>query len=135
MSLHAPRWLAWLAAPMIALPVILVHPGEQPVHPAEGSVDMGHESFSTRHVTVPLGGSVLMRNDSAWLHVIVPGTEARTVPQLGLPRLGTQGDHVSETGDVWRLGPFTHPGHFRLTCSLHPEMNLTVDVVERDATG
>jgi plastocyanin len=134
MSLHASRWLAWLAAPMIALPLALTHPDEEPAHPADGSVDMGHESFSTRHVTVPVGGSVLLRNDSAWLHVVVPGTDARTVPQDGLPPLGAPGGHVAESGDVWALGPFPRPGHFRLTCSLHPEMNLTVDVVDRPGT-
>jgi hypothetical protein len=120
---------------MIALPLALVHPGEEPGHPTDGSVDMGHESFSTRHVTVPLGGSLLMRNDSAWLHVIVPGEEGRSVPQAGLPRLGAPDGHVTESGDTWVLGPFPHPGHFRLTCSLHPEMNLTVDVVGRSGTG
>ena len=114
---------------LIAVPLLLVNPSSEPQKTHDGSVSMGHEEFGTRHLTVHVGSSVVLRNSSHWLHVIVPGVEAHIKSQPGLPSLGTQDAHISETGDVFRYGPFDSVGRYRLTCSLHPEMNLTVDVV------
>ena len=114
---------------MIVVPLLLVNPPSEPEKTHDGSVSMGHEEFGTRHLTVHVGSSIVLRNSSHWLHVIVPGVGAHITGQPGLPSLGTQDAHISESGDVFRYGPFDTAGHYRLTCSLHPEMNLTVDVV------
>jgi plastocyanin len=119
----------FLFVAMIAVPLLVVHPPSEPPKTHDGSVSMGHEEFGTRHLRVHVGSSIVLRNSSHWLHVIVPGVEAHTQTQPGLPSLGHRDAHISETGDVFRYGPFHDPGRYRLTCSLHPEMNLTVDVV------
>ncbi len=116
---------------MVTVPLLVVNPPSEPRMTHDGSVSMGHEEFGTRRLTVQVGSSIVLRNTSHWLHVIVPGVEAHPETQPGLPSLGRRNAHISETGDVFRYGPFDTPGHYRLTCSLHPEMNLTVDVVPR----
>jgi hypothetical protein len=111
-------------------PLLVVNPPSEPRMTHDGSVSMGHEECGTRRLTVQVG-SIVLRNTSHWLHVIVPGVDAHPETELGLPSLGRRNAHMSETGDVFRYGPLDTPGHCRLTCSLHPEMNLTVDVVPR----
>jgi plastocyanin len=118
-----------LVVAMIVVPLLVVNPPSEPRMTHDGSVSMGHEEFGARHLTVHVGSSIVLRNSSHWLHVIVPGVEAHTERQSGLPSLGMRDAHISETGDVFRYGPFDTPGRYHLTCSLHPEMNLTVDVV------
>jgi plastocyanin len=125
----AARTLPWLAVPMVALPMVLVHPDEAPARSDHGAVTMGHEVFSRGQVTLHVGQTLELDNTSSWLHVIVPGEDAVTVHQAGLPDLGRHGAHVSQTGDAWTVGPFDRVGQYRMTCSLHPEMNLTVDVL------
>ncbi|HET6214317.1 MAG TPA: hypothetical protein VFE14_15740 [Micromonosporaceae bacterium] len=98
-------------------------------HPAPaGSVGMKHEAFRQESVTIPRGGSVTFVNDSGFVHVIGPGYDGRLKSAQGVPNLGDLGAFMSETDDVFVSGPWNTPGEYRITCSLHPEMNLTVIV-------
>ena len=45
-----------------------------------------------------------------------------------MPSFGGTAGHRSEVGDHWRTAPWTTPGTYRVTCTLHPAMNLTVTV-------
>lgn len=107
---------------------MIVRPNEEPAARHDGSITMGHEEFSNKHVTLHVGQELFMRNTSKWLHVLVLGENAKMMKQMEMPSFGVDGAHVSQTGDVWTFGPFEHTGTYHITCQLHPEMNLTVVV-------
>jgi plastocyanin len=115
--------VALLAAGVLA-PTVIARPPRAPA----GAVGMRHEKFSQEKVTVRRGGTLTFVNDSGWLHVIGPGDEGRIGTQAGSARMGTRGAFLSESGATFTTGPWNTPGTYHVTCSLHPEMNITVVV-------
>jgi plastocyanin len=93
------------------------------------AVGMKHETFSKESVTIPRGSMLTFVNDSGWLHVVGPGDKGRFKIKTGMPALGTRGAFISETADTFTSGPWNTPGVYRVTCSLHPQMNITIKVV------
>lgn len=95
-----------------------------------GDIGMTEDNYSTQTVTVRVGEPLTFVNNSHFLHVLVPGTDARTMNQPGMPGMDdAYGTHVSETGDVYKTKSWATPGTYHLTCTLHPEMNVDVVVV------
>jgi plastocyanin len=125
-SIRVPAVLygvALLAAGILA-PTVIARPARAPA----GTVGMRHEKFSQERVTVRRGATLTFVNDSGWLHVVGPGDEGRIGTQPGSPRMGARGAFVSESGATFATGPWNTPGTYHITCSLHPEMNITVVV-------
>jgi plastocyanin len=118
-----------VAVGLIAAALIASGPREAPAAARAGVITMGHEEFGRSAVTIRAGQRLSFSNTSHWLHVIVPGKEARLDSQPGLPRLGSRGAHLSERGDRWVTGAWNVPGTYFLTCQLHPEMTLEVKVL------
>jgi plastocyanin len=112
-----------LVVGMVAPPAV-AHPTAAP----PGAVGMGHEKFSEKTVTIHRGETLRFVNDSGWLHVIGPGDDGRFGDEAGAPALGSRGAFISESGDSFTSGPWNNPGTYHITCSLHPEMNITVIV-------
>jgi len=106
------------------VPSAVASPRPAPV----GAIGMRHEKFTVDTITIARGQSVVFVNDSGWLHVIGPGDDGRLGKQSGTPGMGQRGAFVSESGQQFVSGPWTTPGTYHITCSLHPEMNLTVIV-------
>lgn len=109
----------------------LLAPGAIPAPDAApaGAIGMEHEKFAgPESVTIPKGSYVTFFNDSGWLHVIGAGDKGQLKPQSGTPHLGQYGLMVTESSDTVVSGPWNQPGTYRLTCQLHPEMNITVVV-------
>jgi plastocyanin len=120
-----PRVL--FVVPLLALAVFL--PEAPPLAaPAAGAVGMGHERFSTGSVVIPVGGRVTFVNTSRWLHLLGPGDDGRLSAEPDVPKFGAHGIEVSETARTYTTGPWLTPGTYRVTCALHPEMNITVTV-------
>jgi plastocyanin len=120
-----PRVL--FAVPLLGLGAFLPVAAPSSAAPA-GAVGMEHERFTTESVLVPVGGRVTFVNNSRWLHLLGPGDEGRLAAEPGVPKFGSRGVEASETGDTYITGPWMTPGTYRVTCALHPEMNLTVTV-------
>jgi plastocyanin len=100
-----------------------------PTAPAPpGAVGMQHEKFDQQTVRIHKGDRLRFVNSSGWLHVIGPGDEGRFAPENGAPALGARGAFLSQTGDEFVTAPWNTPGTYHITCSLHPEMNITVIV-------
>jgi plastocyanin len=98
--------------------------------PSPGQVGMTQEDYSTPKVTIKVGEPLTFINNSHFLHVLVPGTDARTVDQAGMPPMDdAYGTHVSEAGNVYTTKRWNLPGTYHLTCTLHPEMNIDIVVV------
>ena len=95
--------------------------GSNPVH-------MNGVDFLQPSVVIKKGETVTLINDSPAVHYIENGTwdngTQRPAIESGAPKVDTQvGGNTSTT-----LGPFNTAGTFKLYCTVHPDMNLTVIV-------
>jgi plastocyanin len=108
----------------IFVPAVVVStPKPAPPH----AVGMTFMDFSKEVVTLHRGERLTIVNDSRNIHVIGPGQDGRVLsPVRGEPLTGF---HLTETNDVYETGPWTTPGTYQVTCSVHPTMNLKVVVV------
>jgi plastocyanin len=124
--LSVPRVL--FAVPLLALGAFLPAATRAPTSAPAGAIGMEHEEFSVDTVTIPVGGRVTFVNDSRWLHVLGPGDHGRLTADAGVPAMGPRGALMSQTGDVYTTATWNTPGTYKVTCSLHPEMTVTVVV-------
>jgi len=91
------------------------------------AVGMTFMDFSKEDVTLHRGKWLTLANDSRNIHVVGPGRDGHIVsPVPGEPLTSF---HLMETNAVYKTGPWLTLGTFHVTCSVHPEMNLTVVVV------
>ena len=90
---------------------------------------MDHLVFETEAREIPVGGTVTFANTSSRaLHVLVVGKDAQPAPDRGAPSFGGTSGHRAEVGDRWTTPPWTTPGAYWVTCTLHTAMNLRVTV-------
>ncbi len=120
-----PRIL--LALPLIAAGAFLPALGPEPAKAPPGAVGMVHEEFATKEVTVHRGESLLFVNNSRYMHIIGPGRDGTLAEEDGSPMHERV---LMPTDDSYTLGPFTVPGTYNITCSMHPEMTVKVTVIE-----
>ena len=121
-----PRIL--LVFPLLAAGVWLPAAGHDPAPAPAGALGMEHEQFAQDKVTVKCGGTLTMVNDSRWVHIIGPGTGGLlSPPQKNIPVTTRK---LVETNDSYTTGKWTVPGQYSLTCSVHPEMTVTVVVTD-----
>ncbi len=97
--------------------------GPNPVH-------MGNTQFTQGSITIKKSENITLINDSAFVsHTIANGTWANGAAQpareAGAPEVNNVqiGGNSSAT-----IGPFTTAGTFKLYCTVHSGMNLTVIV-------
>ncbi len=96
------------------------------------SADVTLESttFSPDTVTIAKGGSVNLINGSAMVHIIQNGTwdngAAKSEAESGAPVVNAL--QFSTVNQKQTVGPFTTAGTFKLYCTVHPGMNLTIIV-------
>lgn len=97
--------------------------GPNPVH-------MNSSSFTQSSITIKKGDSITLMNDSPFVgHTIANGTwengTAKPAIEAGAPEVKDVqiGGNSSAT-----IGPFTTAGTFKLYCTVHAGMNLTVIV-------
>jgi plastocyanin len=99
---------------------------------AAGAITMDHLVFATDVREIHVGERITFSNASSRaLHVLVPGKDAQPRSQQGAPTFGGSSGHRSEVGDRWTSPPWTTPGTYWVTCTLHPSMNLKVVVSEQ----
>jgi plastocyanin len=113
-------------------------PGTAPVASAKagnsnvksaGTVHMGASTFVQTTVTISKGSKLTLIDDAATMHIIQNGAwdsnnNAQAAAESGAPKINTT-FNGSDTQDI---GPFTTAGTFKLYCTVHPGMNLTVTV-------
>ncbi len=124
-SVTVPRIL--FVVPGLLAGLLIPALGHSPKPLPPGAVGMVSDDFARDAVTIHVGQRVTMFNNSNVIHVIGPGrggliwgTE-RNVPVLGF--------HLMQTNGVYRTPPWTTPGTYYLTCSVHPDMTLKVIVI------
>ncbi|MDQ2836793.1 MAG: plastocyanin/azurin family copper-binding protein [Actinomycetota bacterium] len=119
-----------LLVPVLAVALFLPGFQHKLPRPTAQQIGMNQENFAQSKVTIPVGARLTFINNSHFLHLIAPGQDAiMATSQKGIPALdGTYNTHVSESGDQYTTGTWNTAGTYHLTCTLHPEMTLTVIV-------
>ncbi len=94
------------------------------------AIRMDHLAFAPAARTITTGNRLeLVNSGSRALHVLVIGEDAQPRAQAGAPSFGGASGHRSEVGYRWLTPPWTSPGVYMVTCTLHPSMNLEVTVL------
>lgn len=95
--------------------------GPNPVH-------MDSISFTKPSITIKKGESITLINDEAPPHIIANGTWDDSTPkpatETGAPKTNMQVDGFGSG----KVGPFNTAGTFKLYCTVHPGMKMTVIV-------
>lgn len=92
------------------------------------SVHMGGAAFIQNSITIKKGDSVTLIDDAAVPHVITNGSwvsgQMQTKKEASAPAVS-----LNFTGnDSATTPPFTTAGTYKLLCTIHSNMNLTVTV-------
>jgi plastocyanin len=92
------------------------------------AVHMSDTNFLESSVTIPKGSKLTLIDDTATPHIIQNGSwvdsNAQPRTEAGAPKVDVNFSG-SDTHDV---GPFTTAGTYKLYCTIHAGMNLTVIV-------
>lgn len=96
---------------------------------ASGTVHMSGNNFVQNCVNIAKGAKVTLVDDVQVLHIITNGTwdssgNQVTTKEAGAPTIS----NVSISGGQADIGPFTTAGTYHILCTVHPGMNLTVNV-------
>ena len=93
------------------------------------AIVMTSNAFEPDRHTVERGGTITLVNETTGaLHILVIGDQGIAQPAPGAPDFGGTAGHRSERGEVWTTPAWETAGTFRVTCTVHPEMNLDVTV-------
>jgi plastocyanin len=117
------------AVPFVVLGAVV--PGlthHEPLPRRPNLVGMGQVTFDRDAITIDQGDQLEFVNNSNFLHVIGPGDQARITATVDAPSFGADDVRTMPRGDPFVTGPWTKPGTYEVTCTLHPEMNLRVVV-------
>lgn len=88
---------------------------------------MGHLDYTSQTVTLHVGDTLTLANDSRWAHTVGPGKGGSVEDTEGVPLTGFT---LMQTNDLFTTGRWNVPGTFYLTCSVHPDMTVTVVVAQ-----
>lgn len=92
-------------------------------------VHLNDLNFVQSSITIPKGQSLTLTNDVSTFHIIDNGTWISNAvhPEVekGAPKLASLQVNGNSSQQI---GPFTVPGTYHFYCTIHPNMNLTVQV-------
>lgn len=98
-------------------------------------VGMVQTDFNRDTITLRAGQRLELVNNSNFLHVVTMGWDGKIEQQQGAPRFGdSNGLLTMPHGRVFWTPPWTTPGVYYVTCTIHTDMNLKVVVVATHAT-
>lgn len=96
--------------------------------PQGPQVHMAGASFLVPSVNVPKGKMLTLTDDATAQHIIKNGTWNGNTPQPKTEPGAPTVDVTFNGNDSATIGPFNTAGTFQLYCTIHPGMNLTVNV-------
>jgi plastocyanin len=112
----------------LVLLVALAACGQRTTGPNE--VSMAAADFSTTSITVKVGQAVHF-TDPAGIgatHTVCLGTDGTCASSAPGPQALQSPGFTMNSGDPAKDVTFETPGTYKITCSIHPSMNLTVTV-------
>jgi plastocyanin len=92
------------------------------------TVHMGGSTFIQTSVTVKKGDMVNLVDDSSAQHIIVNGFWVNGAPKPGAESGAPSVNKTFNGNDSSPIGPFNTAGTFHFYCTIHQNMNLTVNV-------
>ncbi len=94
------------------------------------NLTMGPSDFCTSAITISKGSTITFVDDpgNGAVHILANGTDGDRQAEDGAPDFGGDAGHSMSAGDKWTTPPWNTPGIFHVTCTVHPNMNLTVTV-------
>ncbi|HEV8192667.1 MAG TPA: plastocyanin/azurin family copper-binding protein [Ktedonobacterales bacterium] len=97
---------------------------------ASNEVSMAEADFSPTTMTIKVGQAVHFTDPAGigGTHIICLGAEGECDATAQGPQALEGSGFTINSGDSPRDVTFTTPGTYKITCSLHPSMNLTVTV-------
>jgi plastocyanin len=96
---------------------------------ANGTVHTLASSFQESCVNVAKGSSLtIMPVVTTTIHIFSNGTYANGVPQPAVEPGAPTVSSLQETSKPVTIGPFTTAGTFHIYCSVHPNMDLVINV-------
>ena len=96
--------------------------------PKGPEVHMAGASFLVSSVNVNKGDMLNLVDDAAAQHIIKNGTWNGNTPQPKTESGAPTVDVTLNGNDSATIGPFNTAGTYQLYCTIHPGMNLTVNV-------
>jgi plastocyanin len=85
-------------------------------------------TFTKDSVTIKKGDMLKLVDDASAQHIIKNGTWKGSTPQPKTESGAPTVDATLNGNDSATIGPFNTAGTFQLYCTIHPGMNLTVNV-------
>lgn len=96
---------------------------------AAPDVTMNQMDFDHASLTIPAGTTVKFINPaSAAMHILCVGEDAKCDESAAGPAELTGGKTVQTSPGETKSVIFDKPGVYRIACTLHPMMNLTITV-------
>jgi plastocyanin len=93
------------------------------------TVHMNDHDFDQSSITIKKGQSLTLVSDTSATHIIENGTwDSNGTPKANTEDGAPKVDAQMNGGDTQTFGPFNTAGTFKLYCTVHPGMNLTVTV-------
>ncbi|HEX6542891.1 MAG TPA: plastocyanin/azurin family copper-binding protein [Ktedonobacterales bacterium] len=96
---------------------------------APPDVTMNQTDFDHNTLTIPAGTTVKFINPaSASMHILCVGTSATCDGSASGPSALTGGSSLQTAPGETKEVTFDKPGTYKIACTLHPMMNLTITV-------
>ena len=95
---------------------------------ANGTVQTDASTFAQSCVTVAKGASLKIVPAVTGLHILDNGSWVNGNQQLAKEPGAPSVSNVNVTNAPVEIGPFTTAGTFHILCTVHPNMNLTIEV-------
>ena len=93
-------------------------------------VKMVGGTFAISAISIHKGDTITFVDDASngALHILVIGQNAQQATEQNAPDFGGLAGKRVDVGQNWTTPPWTTPGTFHVTCTVHPAMNLTITV-------
>jgi plastocyanin len=95
---------------------------------AGNAVHMSDTNFLESTVTISKGSMLTLIDDTATPHIIQNGSWVDSNAQPSVEKGAPKVDQNFSGSDTHDVGPFTTSGTYKLYCTIHAGMNLTVTV-------
>ncbi len=87
-------------------------------------------TFNISSISISKGSTITFLDDpnNGALHILVVGQDGQQGSEQGAADFGGLSGERIDIGNSWTTPPWNTAGTYHITCTVHPQMNLTVKV-------